>query len=286
MKKLLLLFFAALMICCLNSRDTLAQFVNNGIYEKENIPGKKPVPYPSLREADVLWSKQIWRIIDLRHKMNHPLYFPTTPIGERMSLFDVILTGVKNGEIQAFSPDYDNNEFKVPIGFEQIKNVFDAGIDTLEVPDPQTGGTIKKVVTKEIRSDEVKQFIIKEQWYFDIKYSTMRVRVIGICPVRIWEETDDMGDVVTRKAKTFWIYYPEARPVLARHEIFNPKNDARSLSYDDLFFKRKFNSYIQKESNVYDNRLITEYMTGINAVLESERIKQEIFQFELDLWEY
>lgn len=258
---------------------------NNWVYEKENIQGKKPVPYMFVREADVLWSKVIWRVLDLRQKMNHPLYFPTEEMEGRASLARVLLNGIKNGEIMAYEPNEDG-DFKNLLGFEQVQANFDAGVVTQEVPDPETGGTKEITVDKAINTAEIKQIILKEQWFFDKKYSTMQVRIIGICPVRFWEETDDLGDVRTQKMRTFWVYYPEARTILARHEVFNPKNDAMPISYDDLFFKRQFDSFIQKESNVYNNRLISEYTTGLNTLLESEQIKSEIFQFEHDLWEY
>jgi gliding motility associated protien GldN len=84
---------------------------------------------------------------------------------------------------------------------------------------------------------------------------------------------------------TFWIYYPEARFWLVNNEAYNPKNDAEWRTYDDIFTKRKFASYIYKEENVYD-RMISDYASGLDALLESERIKSEILQFEQDLWEY
>ncbi len=258
---------------------------NNWVYEKENIQGKRPVPYPYVREADVMWSKVIWRVIDLRQKMNHPLFFPTEPMEGRTSLFNLLMTGIKNGEIMAYEPNEDG-DFKTPIGYDQVRANFDAGVVTQEIPDPETGGTREVTVEKEVNPAEVKQLILKEQWFFDKKYSTMKVRIIGICPVRFWEETDDLGDVRTQKRRAFWIYFPEARKLLARHELFNPNNDAQPISFDDLFFKRMFESFIQKESNVYNNRLISEYTTGLNSMLESRQIKYKIFEMEHDLWEY
>ena len=109
----------------------------------------------------------------------------------------------------------------------------------------------------------------------------MDVRIIGICPV-----VDDYLNGVFRGYKPlFWVYFPEARPIFAKAEVFNRHNSAKRLTYDDVFWKRMFNSYIYKEENVYD-RVITDYATGLDALLESERIKTEIFNFEHDLWEY
>jgi len=273
-----------MVLLCLSTNKVNAQFVNDGIYVKENGPGRTPVQLPYLREADIMWGKRIWRIIDLREKLNHPLYYPTEPIGDRMSLFQLIMWGIKNEGLQAYSEADD--EFKIPIGLDDIKAVFDAGIDTIEIPNYETGEIIYQPIVKEINSEEVKQYIIKEEWFFNKKYSTINVRIIGICPVRIWEDEDPDGDMIPKKARAFWVYYPDARRIFANHEVYNPNNEVKRLSYDDLFMQRRFSSYIQKESNVYNNRLITQYKIGLQTMYESERIKQSLFEYEHDLWEY
>jgi len=82
------------------------------------------------------------------------------------------------------------------------------------------------------------------------------------------------------------VYFPSIRPLLANHEVFNATNDAERRTFDDIFFKRMFSSYIFQETNVYDNRLINQYALGLDAILESEKIKEDIFRLEHDLWEY
>ena len=60
--------------------ESSAQQINeaplNGLYENEGVINKKPIPYPSLRRADAMWQKRIWRVIDFREKINQPFYFP------------------------------------------------------------------------------------------------------------------------------------------------------------------------------------------------------------------
>jgi gliding motility associated protien GldN len=111
----------------------------------------------------------------------------------------------------------------------------------------------------------------------------MRVRILGICPIRRYV---DVETEQARKERTFWVYFPSARHLLANQEVFNRHNDAQRISFDDLFFQRRFNSYIIAESNVYDNRPISTYMQGVNNLLEAEKIKQDLFEIEHDLWEY
>ncbi len=285
MKKTIFITFSLIFTFSLfSTNNSKAQFVNDGVYIKDNAKGRVPIPYPSLREADVMWSRRVWRILDLRQKINHPFYYPTQPIGGRMSLFDLILWGIKNEGLQAYSKDDD--EFKIPIGLDQINVEFDAGLDTVEIKNYETGEITKKVIEKEIKSDEVKQYLIKEEWFFDRKYSTMNVRIIGICPIRVYEKTDPNGDVSTIKSQTFWVYFPDARRIFANHEAYNPKNDAQRLTYDDMFFQRRFSSYIYSLSNVYNNRLITQYAIGMQAMFEAEDLKQYLFETEHDLWEY
>jgi gliding motility associated protien GldN len=252
----------------------------DNIFDKEHIRNKKPVPYPSLREADILWSKRVWRIIDLREKMNLPMYYPITAKDDRYSLIALLLQGIQYEGLPAYSTNDD--EFKVRINYEDVNESMGATTEVTEVLNPETNLFEEVTVTRDVRVEEVKQIMVKEIWYFDRNYSRLDVRIIGLCPIR--EYTNDAGEVLKRQ--TFWINYPEARDLFARNEVFNATNDAQRRSFDDIFTKRFFGSYIVQETNMYDNRSIESYAAGIEAMLESERIKNEIFTFEHDLWEF
>ena len=258
------------------------------VYAREHIALKDPIPYSYLREADVFWAKDIYRIIDLKQKQNHCLYYPTKPIGDRINLVDLILKGIDTEGIRAFSTDDRLNEFTIPLTREQIDGVFDAGIDTIKAVDVNTNLVIAIIVNNPRKTDEVKQIMVKEKWFFDRNHSVMNVRIIGLCPIRVYNKLDDQGmptDVVL-KEQTFWVYFDEIRPLLSNHEIFNRNNDAQRISFDDFFMQRRFNSYIFAESNVYDNRWINSYAIGVDALLEAEKIKEWLFDIEHDLWEY
>jgi gliding motility associated protien GldN len=253
------------------------------VYERVHIPRKKPIPYPFIREADVMWAKDVWRIIDLREKMNQPLYYPIQPIGQRMSFISLILHGISEYNLNAFKDDkYNLFSSETMIGIKEIYNALDA--DTLFTGTPDERVTIK--------TDLVKKLLVKEKWYFDKQHSTMQVRIVGIAPLKVYNKTlvDATGNmVVSPEVSTevlFWIYFPEYRELMARHDSFNPFNDAQNISFDDLLMQRRFSSFIFGEANVYDNRFIPDYMTGDDILLEAERIKQQIFEFEHDLWEF
>jgi gliding motility associated protien GldN len=267
----------------------LAQDTKPEVYEKIHIPKKKPIPYVYTREADVMWSKVIWRMVDLREKMNLNLYYPTTPIGERMSLISLIMYGVENEGLQVYNPDKED-EFKVPLTKDEIEQRMGNVAKKVQVQD-STGVGKDTTVAGEMMFDQVKKLLIKEKWFFDKNYSTMQVRVLGLCPIRVFPReikgtTEEDANAEMSLKKVCWVYYPEARSLLSSHAVFSRHNDAQQTSYDDLFMQRRFSGYIYAESNVYNNRRVEDYTTGVNALLESERIKESITNLEHDLWEY
>ena len=264
--------------------ESQAQIID-GAFQRTDLFNRKPTPLPYIREADVMWSKKVWRIIDLREKMNQPLYFPTQEVEGKNNLVNLFLSGIKDGKLTAYDAKSDD-EFKVPMTYEQVKEAFDATTRTRQVRNVDTGEMQDAEVVGEIRSEEVKQIMLKEEWFFDKQTSTINVRIIGICPIREYFGDEDVNEETVRRQPVFWIYYPESRELMAANEVFNSNNTARNASYDDLFLKRMFNSYILKETNIYNNRSISQYLSGKDAMLESKRIENDIFDYEQNLWEY
>ncbi len=263
--------------------EIVAQRANqpsNHLFDKEHINNIRPIPYPSIREADVIWSKRIWRIIDLREKINMSLYYPTKPADDRYSLVSLLLHGIQYEGLPAYSVADD--EFRVQVSIDDVNEAMGAITELTEVFNPETELMEEVEITTDIRVDEVVQIMVKEEWFFDKTYSRMDVRIIGICPIR--EYLNEAGEVVKRQ--TFWINFPEARDLFARNEVFNPRNDAQRRSFDDVFIKRYFDSFIVQESNMHENRRIEDYAVGVEAMLESQRVHDEISTFEHDLWEF
>jgi gliding motility associated protien GldN len=265
---------------------SVAQVLNSpprdAVYDKINTLEKKPIAYPFVREADVMWQKRIWRVIDMREKINHPFYYPETPHNQWRSLMQVIMDALKEGAITAYDATLPTDEFTVPLTYQELMKTLErTDTVTLQRPYPPYDpyDTVIKVT---FNPTDVKKFRVKEDWFFDKQRSMMDVRILGICPVV--DDFDENGNFRGYKP-LFWIYFPEARPIFAKAEVFNRHNSANRLTYDDVFWKRVFGSYIYKEDNVYD-RKIAEYATGMDALLEAERVKQELFEFEHDLWEY
>lgn len=250
-------------------------------WEKIHSRDRKPVPYTPVREADVSWSKKVWRVIDFREKMNQPFYYPDESIRDRVSFMQMILNGLKEGTITAYSPT--NDEFTKPLTTEEMYAQFER-TDTVQIENVDFPGTYYDTVIKRtVDPNDIKQIRIKEVWFFDKQRSVMDVRILGICP--LIQVRDENNELKPGFQPMFWIYFPEARSLFARTELYNPKNDSERRTFDDIFWKRYFSSYIIQESNTY-NRKISAYKTGLDALLEAEKIKDQIFSMEHDLWEF
>lgn len=284
MKKIFVFVGVLAFLLGLTKQEATAQIVD-GAYKRTDVYNRKPTPLPHIREADVMWRKKVWRIIDLREKMNQPMYFPTKEVDGRNNLVNLFIQGIKDKKLTAYDAKNDD-EFKIPMTFDQVKEAFGATTRVVKVRNVDTGEMEEKPVTGEIRAEEIKQFMLKEEWYFDKQTSTMNVRIIGICPIQEFFRDEDVNQEEVQRRQVFWIYFPEARELLAANEVFNPQNTARNFSYDDIFLKRKFNSYIVKEENIYNNRSISQYLSGRDAMLESKKVENSIFDYEQNLWEY
>lgn len=257
-----------------------AQKILDKPWIKENTPTRRVVPYTHVREADVMWHRRIWREIDLREKINHPLYFPTIPINDRKSLFDVIKYAVvEEKTLTAYDPIDD--EFTIPLTVAEAIGKMGDSL-TIMTEDEYGDATIPQITYNEITADRIVKYRLKEDWFFDNERSIMDVRIIGICPYMV--ATDENGNYKGIKP-IFWIYFPEARYVFANYDVFNRQNDAERRTFEDIFWKRLFNSYILKRSNVYD-RYSIDYLVGIDLLLEADQIKEEIFNMEHDLWHF
>ncbi len=242
-------------------------------YDKVAPLEKEVIPYDNVREADVLWQKRIWRIIDSREKMNLPFKYEGIDWKELKPLIFVLRDAAISGEITVYQED-NFKMVKLPADVARIG----AGNDTIPLTDLDGNYIKDTVLVREFDPTRVTKYRIKEDWFFDEETSTMQVRIMAIAPLYY-------DDQIQLDLPMFWAHYPTARNVLVKQEVFNPRNDAVRLTWDDLFEMRLFSSYIYKESNVFDRR-IQDYLTGTDALRESDRIKQDIFEYEHDVWSY
>ncbi|WP_298140498.1 gliding motility protein GldN [Flavobacterium sp.] len=257
----------------------------------------KPLPYGYVHDRDVLMGKTTWELIDLDERVNFPLYYPvdTAFVGkERRSLFQVLLNGIKSGKItEVYGDDYFNAK-KSLADIESVfkfKDTTDAGKDEFNnyYDDYKSGRKVlsdEYINVTELSAADVSGYKIKGFWYFDKRQSELKYRLLAICPIAT--EARDKAKGNTDAIELFWVYFPSVRDVLHEAKAFNDKNSAMPITFDHLLNSRRFNGVIYKEENVYGDRTIEDYMKD-NAqmqLLESERVKEKIRNFEQDMWNY
>ena len=249
----------------------------------------KPLAYGYVHDRDVLMGKMVWEIIDLSEKINFPLYFPidTANIGsDRRSLYDVLTRAIKSGEITEV---YSDSYFNTKKTYKDIQASL-SRIDTTDAGREQinAGQRVSEeyIMRSDLTAQDVTQYKIKGFWYFDKRQSELKYRLLAICPVTpdVYTMNSDEKDYI----ELFWIFFPDARDVLHEAKAFNDKNSAMPISFDQILNSRRFNSVIYKEENVYGDREIKEYMkdNAQNQLLEAERVKEKIRDFESDMWNY
>ena len=285
----------------------------------------KPLPYGFVDDRDILMGKAVWEDIDLDERINFPLYFPTDSgnIGsDRRSLFDVLVKSIKSGKItEVYADEYFTTKRTLSDldGAFKFRDTLDAGREELnanrdlyygkqvaakpakknkkgQIISPATEAQFlpaekqldpQYIDEKFLKSADVSGYKIKGYWYFDKRQGELKYRLLGICPVAPeakYSGTDNPPDVIP----LFWIYYPDAREVLNKSYAFNDRNSAMPISFDRLLNSRRFNSTIYKEENVYGDRAIEKYMKDNSQMqlLEAERVKDKIRDFEQDMWNY
>lgn len=259
------------------SSMTMEDMYIDDIVKKSLIVDNRVLPYQSIREADIAWEKRIWRLIDTREKMNLVFRYPQKPF------FNILRELAENGDIALFKDE----GFKEILTVEDLNNII-YRTDTTTIFDYDEYIEKIQVTKSEINWEDIKKFRIKEIWFFDTKTSTMKVRTIGISPIK--DEYDELTGEIKYSLPLFWVYYPEVREHLSKHRVFNEFNDAAPMTWSDLMEARFYSSYIFKASNVNDVTLDIMFEKsanpGMDVLLQSDRIKQELFNFEHDLWSY
>jgi gliding motility associated protien GldN len=254
-----------------------------------NADNDKPLEYGYVDDRDVLMGKTVWEIIDLSERINFPLYFPidTANIGsDRRSLYDVLTRAIRSGEI---SEVYSDSYFNTKKSYQDIKASL-TRIDTTDAGKEQINAGIaispEYIVKQDLTSQDVTQYKIKGYWYFDKRQSELKYRLLGICPVTpdVYTMNSEEKDYI----ELFWVFFPASRDVLHEAKSFNDKNSAMPISFDQILNSRRFNSVIYQEENVYGDRDIMSYMkdNAQNQLLEAERVKEKIRDFEQDMWNY
>jgi gliding motility associated protien GldN len=290
--------------------------VLDGAFARETTVKRNVVPLPFIREADAMYSKKILRILELKEKQNLPLYYPQSrmtypgelqPQRSRVNLLYLVYDiGVKGKTFyKATGKEIEDNEstdnrypvFKLDAGditmwWKEPIEKDDPSRDsllsyegTIKIADPYSDDpdnpeyieVAQKMELEESDRGVMDELWVWEEWFFDKQRSVMDVRIMAMS-----------FDGYTSEGRVwpFWIAYNDYRPLFTTYESFNSHNEAEHRTFDDIFLQRRFSSFIVAETNNYDNRLISDYLIGIEAIREGERIQNELFLMEHDMWEY
>lgn len=251
----------------------------------------EPLPYGYTDDRDVMWAKTVWEYIDLRQKTNFPLLYPldTGALGaDRKSLFHVLTENVKNGNIRHiysdsyFSREMSYNELDATLHYV---DTLDAGYEQLNAGEALDQQYIDYT---SVDASDVQGYRVRGYWYFDNKQGDLRYRLIGIAPVVIDAYSKQQGYEDVEPVELFWVFYPEARDVLFRAPAFNPDNSARPYNFDEILNARRFSAVIYKVDNEQGDREVKDYIgdNSLMQLMESERLKEEIREFEVNMWNY
>lgn len=260
---------------------------NNSAVERNLIKDKTPLPYEHLREDDQLYKQVIWRNIEIKEKMNLPFGYDADEDNGNQRFIYIILNAINNGELSAFSGL--NDRFTTPMKASEIANLMVGSSYVVQVPDwakDPTGATMHDTTIRdEFNPSAIETYQIKEEVIFDKESSRLHFRILGIAPMLT--RKDDMGNVKGQIA-LFWIYYPDARPIFAKYEAYNPKNYANRMSWEEIFESRYFSSYITKSTlnNPLNRSIAASISDPLLRLVEGENVKDAIFNFEQGLWSY
>ena len=251
-----------------------------GVETAEQIAADNDVPlaYGYIDDRDILWSKVVWEFVDLNQKINLPYYFPidTANISNnRRSLFDTLMKAIRKKKIENV---YSDSFFTSKV----TQNEIDEKLINI-----RTSGNFTD--TFNIQTEDIEGYMMKGMWYFDKRQGELKYRLIALAPMGKDVLTLGLPDVEDDNVyELFWIFYPEAREVLHEAKVFNPKNASHPISFDHLLNARRFSSVIIREENIYGNRKISDYIRGnsLFQLLEADRIKENIRDREIDMWNY
>lgn len=277
-------------------RDMLKIKVGDSLVSVKN----KPIDYGFIDDKDVLRSMVVWEIIDMNEKINQPFYHNADGlVTSNKSLYQILLENINNGKIKEV---YDDEMFTTKLSPEQIQQRLKLTVKTPWLIDKENSG--EKITPEDVKAgtdiietttEKVKLLKIKGMWYVDRRDGQMKYRLLGIAamgpdPLMMAERTAD-GQMLGNKDELidlFWVFYPDAREVLANQIVFNGKNLSSDITYDDVLNARRFSSIIYKSDNGLGTGKISDYIPqdAEEQLEESERIKSQILEMENDMWNY
>lgn len=263
------------------------------------------------RADDIVWSRIVYRIIDMRYKQNYQLYFPTRyDDPEYKSLIKVIVDGIVDGlPIYRKAQDNIKPDFSLEsqIAMEEIPTLFMIDDPTADYSEDTCHYNVECSDAMLLHYNKAEdkmsfhfypyekfvrnqlKYLIQEVVFFDRHNSRLYTKIIAIAPLqsdKIFSTEKDQVMFALQESMLFWIAFDDLRPYLAKQYMIPQANDSRRVTFDEFFAKKLYTSYILGDSNMY-NRMILDYATSDEEIKkEQQRIADELLNFEQDLWEY
>lgn len=265
--------------------DTIRRSLrNDGAVERNLVKDRVPLAYQHIREDDAVYRQRVWEEIDTRQKVNLPFRYKASEDNGDQRFIAILINAIRDSSVTPFDPMDDR--FTTPMTTDKIAEELVGKADTIPLIDPQTGLKRKDtVITNDFNPDDITKYEIKEEWVFDKQSSRMFCRILGIAPLKTIRREDgtEIGETAL-----FWIYYPDLRPVLAKYEAYNGHNFGSRMTWEELFENRMFSGYVIKSTidNPFDRPIASYVKDPILRLLESDRTKEKIFNYEQDLWQY
>lgn len=265
------------------------------------------------RTDDVVWSRIVYRIIDMRYKQNFQLYFPTNPDDPKYwSLFRLIMDAIAEGRtnsdgIQEYLPVYRKNyrglkpvfadsliiarnqDMQVLFGVDQDQNIsIDNDDDYLMLYDSINNRLNVNTYGYSTYVRNQIKYLTMEVVFFDKHTSRFYTKLIAIAPMHsAMSDAKDPYENLYGQVR-FWVLFDQLRPFMARKYMIPQNNSSKRMTFDNFFAEHMYSSYIVGDDNMFDRMIVQgqEVLTEEFVHRDQDRIANELLNTELDLWEY
>jgi gliding motility associated protien GldN len=257
---------------------------NDNVIEKQLQKERTPMAYDNIREDDAIYRQKLWLEVNTKEKINQAFGYSADDDNGNQRFINILFKAIKEDSVVAFNADDDR--FTTPYTLKQVLEKVLGGNDTIPQYDLKSGEVNGyEVRPKAVQADSITTFRIKEEVVFDKEASRLYRRILGIAPMlpRYSSTGDKLGEELM-----FWIYYPDVRKSLAKFEVYNAKNSGARQTWEDYLESHMFSYYILKSTvNNVKNQYLSEYIKDpLFRLLEGEKIKEKIFNYEQGLWAY
>lgn len=264
---------------------TIATGFNPNPYTAKETAGDA-TDYSDLEAEDVVFQKTIWRMLDMENECNAPMFYPIRPVGDKENLISLLLEGIHSGVITAYQPTQLGNEFQETLRMTSVQVDRAMGMlsDSISVLD-ENGNRVWVTREQDSQVDEIQKILVKEMVYFDKKNSSMRTRVIGVCPIRMVPKEgvdDEESELIPQQ--TFWVAIAQTRDLLANQYVTTGENEARNMTFEAYLTQHRYEGPIYAISNARGNQRLADYVDEAEVEQESMRLDSMILKFEQQIW--